>query len=102
MRMAVEEETLAQRFQWHPPKAAHNLKAHQVSFTEATTVFDDSLHEVFPDPDHSAFEDRLIALGTSNKGRLLFVSSVERGDATRIISARKATRQELHEYEEED
>lgn len=92
---------MAQRFQWHSPKAASNLKAHKVSFAEAATVFDDPLHEVFPDPDHSAFEDRLIALGTSNKGWLLFVSFVERGNVIRIISARKATRQELQEYEEE-
>ena len=67
---------------------------HKVSFAEAATVFDDPLHEVFPDPDHSAFEDRLIALGTSSKGWLLFVSFVERGEVIRIISARKATRQE--------
>ena len=93
---------MAQRFQWHPPKAASNLKWHKVSFAEAATVFDDPLHEVFPDPDHSAFEDHLIALGTSSKGRLLFVSFVERGDMIRLISARKATRQELHDYEEED
>ncbi len=92
---------MAQRFQWHPPKAASNLKTHKVSFAEAATVFDDPLHEVFPDPDHSEFEERLIALGTSGKGRLLFVSFVERGNVIRIISARKATRQELHDYEEE-
>ena len=92
---------MAQRFQWHPPKAASNLKTHRVSFAEATTVFDDPLHEIFPDPDHSEFEERLIALGTSSKGWLLFVSFVERGNVFRIISARKATRQELHEYEEE-
>lgn len=92
---------MAQGFQWHPPKAASNLKTHKVSFTEATTVFADLLHEIFPDPDHSELEVRLIALGTSSKGRLLFVSFVERGNVIRIISARKATRQELHDYEEE-
>jgi uncharacterized protein len=91
---------LTQRFQWHPLKAEDNQAKHRISFDEATTVFDDPLHEVFPDPDHSETEVRLIALGTSNKANLLFVSFVERDESIRIISARKATRQELYDYEE--
>ena len=93
---------MTQRFQWHPLKNDSNRKKHKVSFDEATSVFDDPSHEIFPDPDHSETETRFIALGTSGKANLLFVSFVERGDVIRIISARKVTRCELHEYEEEN
>jgi uncharacterized protein len=71
-----------------------------VSFQEATTVFDDSLSVTFPDPNHSIEENRYIIIGISGSGQLLVVSHTDRGSRTRIISARKATRQEKRFYEE--
>jgi len=47
-------------------------------------------------------ENRFIVMGESNKNRLLVVSYTERPPATRLISARKATRSELKNYEEEN
>ena len=89
------------KFEWDPQKAVRNLNDHNVSFTEAATVFHDVLSITFPDPDHSIGEDRYIIIGTSHRGRLLFVSHAERGeDRIRIISARKATRNERKFYEE--
>lgn len=43
------------------------------------------------DPDHSANEDRYITIGASITGRLLMVAHTDRGDRTRIISARELT-----------
>jgi len=43
-------------------------------------------------------EDRFVLLGLSFQGRLLVVVHAERGDNLRIISARKATRNERHQY----
>ena len=87
-------------FEWDPDKAASNLKKHQVSFSEAATVFKDVLSRTFADPDHSVEEDRYITIGTSERNRLLVVSHTDREDRIRIISARKAARNEREAYEE--
>lgn len=88
-------------FVWDPAKAASNLRKHRVSFPEATTAFADPNSLTFPDPDHSASEERFILLGPSSHGLLLVVAHTERGDAIRIISARKASRKERTIYEKE-
>lgn len=87
-------------FEWNLDKAVVNLRKHNISFQEATTVFDDSLSVTFPDPDHSIGEDRYVIIGMCKLGQLLVVSHTDREDRTRIISARKATRQERRFYEE--
>ena len=90
---------MAHRFAWHPQKAASNASKHGVPFEEAQTVFDDSLAVIFPDDDHSEEEERAIIIGHSRQQRLLVVSFTHRGDAIRIISARRTTRQERRDYE---
>ena len=87
-------------FEWDPGKAAVNLRAHGVSFTEATEVFRDPLARIHSDPDSSLGEVREIIVGTSLAGRLLLVSFTERGEHIRIISARPATKHEKRDYEE--
>ncbi len=72
-----------------------------MSFSEACTVFDDSLAKIFYDSDHSKVEEREIIIGRSLTGTLLLVSFTERvPDRVRIIGARKATRMEKKDYEE--
>ena len=86
---------------WDPKKAVDNLKWHKVSFDEATSVFTDPFALTFDDPEHSLDEQRYITIGTSMKQRVLFLSHVDRGeDQVRIISARRATRQEAYAYQE--
>lgn len=87
-------------YEWDPKKAKANLHKHDVSFEEAATVFLDSLAITFPDPDHSSEEEREITIGFSMKHRVVFVSHCPRGNHTRIIGARKATRKERKQYEE--
>lgn len=87
-------------FEWDAHKAEGNLKKHQVSFGEATTLFSDPLSLTIPDPDHSAGEERYIDIGRSEKGRLLVVAYTERGAIIRIISCRKATPKERRHYEQ--
>jgi len=88
------------RYEWDPAKAARNERKHRVSFVEAATVFVDPLAVTFDDPDHSSDEDRFITIGHSTAGRLLFLAHADRGAGIRIISARKATPREAHDYEE--
>jgi uncharacterized DUF497 family protein len=86
------------KFQWNKTKAALNLSDHRVSFEEASTVLDDPLSEVVSDPDHSIGEYRWIIICTSDQNRLFVVAFTERGDATRIITAREATPREARNY----
>lgn len=91
---------MALEFEWHADKAASNARKHGVTFDEAMTVFADPLAAIFDDDEHSAEEKREIIVGHSAKGRLLLVSFTERGEAVRIISARRATKRERKDYEE--
>ncbi len=86
-------------FEWDANKAAENLRKHKVSFIEAATVFGDFLGTTAADPAHSAGEQRYITVGLSSLGRLLMVAHAERGDRTRIISARTLTAKEKRAYE---
>ena len=85
------------RFTWDAKKATANLRKHGVSFEEAKTAFDDKLGAYYPDALH---ETRFILIGYSRRQRLLYVVHAEVTlDAIRIISARKATRNEKKHYE---
>lgn len=87
--------------EWDPDKAASNASKHGVTFHEAATVLADPLSAIFPDPDHSGQEERLLLFGQSEAGRFLVVSLTEREDSVRIISARQMTSHERREYESE-
>jgi len=85
---------------WDEKKNQENKKKHNVSFQEAETVFYDPYAKLIHDPDHSDSEDRFIILGLSKLLKLLVVCHCYREDDViiRIISARKATKQETKEY----
>ena len=88
------------RFEWDPSKAAANLRKHGVSFEDAQSVFSDERARLIDDPDHSEDEERFVLLGLSSTLRLLVVAHCYRsaGNVIRIISARKATADEEHDY----
>ncbi|HKW97771.1 MAG TPA: BrnT family toxin [Bryobacteraceae bacterium] len=88
-------------FTWDPKKAGGNLRKHGVDFHEAASVLGDPLSMTFPDPDHSAHELRFLTIGISGRRRVLVIAHTEEGETVRIISARRATRQERRFYEEE-
>jgi uncharacterized DUF497 family protein len=90
----------ALRFEWDPAKNALNRRKHGVSFSEATTVFADETALLIDDPDHSDAEDRFVLLGLSSRLRVLLVVHCYRADdaVIRLISARKADRQERARY----
>ncbi len=87
-------------FTWDNEKEHTNKIKHKISFEEAKTAFFDSNAIIIHDPDHSSSEDRFILLGISNRFRLLVVSHCYRRDdeEIRIISARKADKQESEKY----
>lgn len=88
------------KFEWDRRKAASNFSKHGVSFEEALRVFADPLARIFDDEDHSIEEKREVIIGHSAKERLLVVCFTAQGESVRIFSARKATRRERKDYEE--
>jgi uncharacterized DUF497 family protein len=87
-------------FEWDPEKARANEKDHEVTFAEASEVFDDDLSSSVRDPDHSFEEDRYLIFGMSKSGKYLVVSYTERDDRIRLISARLMTPRERRAYEQ--
>jgi len=88
------------QFEWDLAKAEANEAKHDISFEEAVTVFADPLARIFDDPEHSESERREIIIGHSVRRNLILVSFVETDERVRLISARKASRTERKDYEE--
>ena len=91
-------------FEWDEEKAKANLSKHKVGFRLATDVFRDPLALTIYDAEHSENEERWITLGqTEDNHYLVVIHTYETIAATevriRIISARKAVRQEIVDYE---
>jgi len=90
-----ENDVMVDDFIWDKAKNESNIQKHGVSFMEARTIFYDQNYLCIADEDHSQHEERFIALGVSENKRLLVVCHCEReNNLTRIISARKAGKQE--------
>ena len=87
-------------FEWDSTKSKTNIKKHGISFEEATTVFYDESAIEFYDDEHSEWEDRFLMLGLSDRLNLLLVCHCyrESNNKIRIISARKATKNESKHY----
>ena len=87
-------------FEWDPAKERTNRRKHGVSFDEATSVFADPFSINMPDPSHSVAEERFLVLGRAASAKLLIVAYAERGQRTRLISARRASPSEHRLYAE--
>ncbi len=87
-------------FEWDERKNRANRRKHGVSFEEARSAFLDESARVISDPEHSEEEDRFVLLGVSASLRILVVCHCYREDDSviRIISARKADREEQRQY----
>ena len=85
---------------WDEKKAKENLKKHKIPFEEAQTVFSDPNARMIFDTEHSIDEERFILLGISSGLRPLVVCHCYREDdmVIRIISARKANKNEQKQY----
>ena len=91
---------MALNVEWDGAKAQANLKKHNVSFEDATTIFEDPFSITREDTLHSNEEDRFLTIGYSQNQQLLIVAYTYRGNNIRIISARTATKRERKSYEQ--
>jgi hypothetical protein len=92
-------------FEWDPNKASRNLRKHKVSFERAAEIFLDPLSISIFDEEHSDEEERWITLGKdSHEVVLVVVHTFQEVGADewviRIISARKATKNETKQYKD--
>lgn len=89
-----------QHFEWDTGKGLQNIEKHGIPFKEAATVFRDEKAAIFDDDEHSQNEERFKIIGISGNMRLLTVCHCYRNDDSiiRIISARKATKNERTKY----
>ena len=91
------------RFEWGPAKAAANLRKHGVSFETATRVFSDP-YALLEQDRIEAGEARWQAIGMVEGEVMLMVAhtAVEDsgGEVIRIISARRASREDRRRHEE--
>ena len=89
------------RFEWDERKNRANGKKHGVSFSEAQTAFYDEQALLMAEPIRPSDEERFVLLGLSDGLRLVVISHCYReADRTiRIISARRATKSEMSDYE---
>ena len=78
-------------------KAGENLRKHHVDFADAVIALEDENALTIEDPGHD--EGRFKTLGMSPSLNILFVVHCERsGNRIRIISARKADKNETKQY----
>ncbi len=85
-------------YEWDPAKAKANLRKHRVSFADAALALEDPRALTLADPDASG-EQRFVSLGSDPSGRVVVTVFTSRGGRTRIISARRASRNERRTYE---
>ncbi len=91
--------TADRHFEWDAEKAETNWQKHGISFGQAMEVFSDERAVVIENP--FPFEEWFSLLGVDMLGRVLVVVYTWRGDRIRIISARRATKNERQQHEGE-
>lgn len=83
--------------EFDPAKARANLRKHRVGFADAEQALRDPFAVTIEDPDAEG-EQRFVTLGMDSLGRVLVVVHTPRGNRTRLISARKASKGEVEQY----
>jgi uncharacterized DUF497 family protein len=87
------------RFIWDEAKRFANIEKHGIDFADVPSMFDGDVI-TFEDQRSDYGETRYITLGLM-KSRVLVVAHTESDDVIRIISARKATKNEQKYFFEE-
>lgn len=81
-------------FEWDEAKAAGNFRKHGIDFDDATAIFDGP--SLIRRSDRGT-EERWLAIGETDD-HVITVVCTWRGDALRIISARRARKNEKRAY----
>ena len=101
----MEKNDLSYNFEWDINKARLNIKKHEISFERAAEIFLDPFAISIFDEENSLQEERWITIGkNSNEVVLVLIHTFSQQENDqyniRIISARRATKREIKQYEE--
>lgn len=101
----MKNTKLKYNFEWDKNKAKLNIKKHKISFESAAEIFLDQFTISIFDDEHSLEEERWITIGKNTKEAVLVLVhtfSQQENDQfnIRLISARRATKKEIKQYEE--
>lgn len=86
-------------FEWSDDKRLSNLEKHGIDFIDAKEIWQGPVME-FPSSQSGHDEERIIAIGQI-EDRNIAVIYTKRGDNRRLISARKARKNEQENYNKE-
>ncbi|MCX7066394.1 MAG: BrnT family toxin [Methylococcales bacterium] len=86
------------RFEWDEAKNRSNIQKHGIDFNDATDLFKHPLLSLI-DSRENYGEERWIGIGLL-RHIIAVVVYTECDDVIRLISARKATKNEVHLYEQ--
>ena len=87
-------------FEWDKANQSKSLDKHGITLLETEEAFF-NFYVVFPDQRHSLAESRFGMYGKTNAGKVLFIAFTIRGQRTRVISVRPASKKERKTYEEQ-
>jgi uncharacterized DUF497 family protein len=85
------------RFEWDEEKNLANQRKHGISFEEVSTIFEGPVLSLEDDEHHGEVRER--SYGLIGGVVAVCVVHTDRDGATRIISARKATRNERKHFD---
>lgn len=103
-RSECKAKNMLYTFEWDTHKAQTNLRKHGISFNLATSVLRDPHALTIVDEDHSNTEERWVTIGYASNEQILVIIHTWKWIAAdevkiRIISARKADRGEIWNYQ---
>lgn len=83
-------------FEWDEKKRILNIEKHHIDFNDAREIFDDA-NRIETEIIHSSGEIRHITMGSIN-GIIFLAVYTLRGEITRLISVRRASKDERNTY----
>lgn len=92
-------QTHGLQFECSISKQKSNIQKHDIDLVFASKAFFDPDAITSFDATHSLSEERFTLIGLGDAYRLLFIAYIIRHGRIRIISARKANKQEHRQYE---
>ena len=87
------------RYAWDPDKDALNRRNHGMSLEEGVPALEDAGRDSWTDDRFDYGEERIATLGLGKRRVLYVVSTVSQTGITRIISVRKANKNEVEQYD---
>jgi uncharacterized DUF497 family protein len=86
------------RYTWDPEKDALNRRKHGMSLEEGVPALEDARNNSWIDDRFDYGKERFATLGLGRRRVLYVISTISQKDLTRVISVRKANKNEVEQY----